>query len=101
MSNMHENFVPITPYNGPERGIPTIPGAVLNHYPQNLLNLVHQCLDPIPARRITAEDLLNEITRVVQDPLEDFDGVPMKSAGMSEQDILRPKKDGYALKMAS
>lgn len=79
------------------KGTLPMPQSVYAKYPQNLISLVQRCMEDLPERRISASDLLREITRVVLEYPEDYDSVPMKFRGLGPGEKVRTKPDLYAL----
>lgn len=63
-------------------------------YPRRLQDLVMACIQPVPANRITAEQLWVDI----RDEVGDFRGLrdpPLKSRGLPEDQVLNHKHDIY------
>lgn len=93
-SSKHENIAPSRYGLQPV----TIPTAVWAKYPEKLVSLVQRCMEMIPDHRITARELLVEITKVVQDyGDEPFNGVPLKFGELEEDKIVMVEPDKYAL----
>lgn len=84
-------------YDDQLRGRIEIPDSFYREYPPDLINLLLQCLEPIPDRRIDCDDLLRDITRIVQDYPRDFGSVPMKFESLPKESPLWTKRDMYEL----
>lgn len=84
-------------YDKDHRGRIPIPESLYDEYPQDLIALVKRCLEPTPKNRITANELLVEITRIVQEYPKDFDSLPMKFCGLSNERVVITQPDVYAI----
>ncbi|KAK5121124.1 hypothetical protein LTR85_005608 [Meristemomyces frigidus] len=71
-----------------------IPAEVWEKYPNKLISLVQRCMELVPSRRIKADQLLWEITRVVQDyGDEPFNGLPLKFGELQEDEMVQMVPD--------
>ncbi|KAK4543972.1 hypothetical protein LTR36_004746 [Oleoguttula mirabilis] len=86
-----------TRYDSPNNGKLVVNDGFRKWYPQNLIDLVQRCIEPVPDCRIVATELLSEITRIVQEYPGDFDTMPMKSRRLASDTPVWTKRDMYEM----
>jgi len=81
----------------PNNGRIEIPSTVRDRYSRELVNLIQQCIEPVPSHRITVDALLENITNMVEKHPADYDSVPMKLDKLPDGAAVWTKKDEYLL----